>query len=628
MIVLSTLVAAIVEVLNEVRKFRERHLAYMVGAVFDEYIWPKFKDALPVREEAIVEAARDPGTRISDGALAGKLPFAAMQPGPGKTSARWGLLVLILFVGAVLYFTGWTIVLAFYAIAIFFFWDKWKEKERFDYPGLPLEDPAQAVKLLTLDRLTAKATKSGGEAGLNEADQKTLNELLGDAALKSTYDRLLKRRRFIEEIVKVSKSVATNPTSAQTASAKRISATDFMAQLARSEFGAAIEKAAADELKTVLTEVARRFDAIGKDTLETFRERSRRWSVGVAFVLAFAVNVDAITIMDTFYRNPDLATKVEEAYADRLAEFGARIDAQVPTNQGDPKTPEDAEKDAKREFEALKKRIAETNKIIKEEVSGLAALGVPIGWERYPYCSVDSTKKLDAACREVVGILEQRIDKTIVDTLCRVANVPEGQKISEADKEKRRKVAADRLDEVRKLLRQASVKQSESNNTYSGPTFTAYKKAYLACLGSDDLVHSVKATWLAAELWVSTRRDPGLMAWIAGVLLGGALIGLGGPFWFDVYRRLSSVASIARSLGATAKPIPKTETQPAAATADPQTGHQPTSIGDAFVKVREADKALEKARAADRVLAAERSSEREPETRAHPELMPNGNVAT
>jgi len=35
--------------------------------------------------------------------------------------------------------------------------------------------------------------------------------------------------------------------------------------------------------------------------------------------------------------------------------------------------------------------------------------------------------------------------------------------------------------------------------------------------------------------------------WAGSVLLGGLLVGLGGPFWFDTYRRLASLSSVARA---------------------------------------------------------------------------------
>ena len=39
-----------------------------------------------------------------------------------------------------------------------------------------------------------------------------------------------------------------------------------------------------------------------------------------------------------------------------------------------------------------------------------------------------------------------------------------------------------------------------------------------------------------------------LLKWFLAVLLAGLLIGLGGPFWFDTFRKLSALTSIVRGL--------------------------------------------------------------------------------
>ena len=67
-----------------------------------------------------------------------------------------------------------------------------------------------------------------------------------------------------------------------------------------------------------------------------------------------------------------------------------------------------------------------------------------------------------------------------------------------------------------------------------------------------------------------------VLVWLLGVLLGGLLIGLGGPFWFDVIRKLTRALNVGRS-GA--------EAQQARDEADRKrasNGVQPTSVLDAF----------------------------------------------
>lgn len=47
-----------------------------------------------------------------------------------------------------------------------------------------------------------------------------------------------------------------------------------------------------------------------------------------------------------------------------------------------------------------------------------------------------------------------------------------------------------------------------------------------------------------------------VVAWIFSVLLAGFLIGLGGPFWFDVFQKLSGLAGIARRFEGAARQAP------------------------------------------------------------------------
>ena len=67
------------------------------------------------------------------------------------------------------------------------------------------------------------------------------------------------------------------------------------------------------------------------------------------------------------------------------------------------------------------------------------------------------------------------------------------------------------------------------------------------------------APWLTEELpkgqsigawsrfWQWFGKSPGEFGrWLGSVFLGGLLVGLGGPFWFDTYRRLAAMSSVAK----------------------------------------------------------------------------------
>ena len=57
-----------------------------------------------------------------------------------------------------------------------------------------------------------------------------------------------------------------------------------------------------------------------------------------------------------------------------------------------------------------------------------------------------------------------------------------------------------------------------------------------------------KARWGKMTPW---EQSITLVGWLLSVLLGGFLIGLGGPFWYDLYKRLSMFTSVVRGLQST-----------------------------------------------------------------------------
>ncbi|MEO0913922.1 MAG: hypothetical protein AAFY59_13185, partial [Pseudomonadota bacterium] len=409
MIVFSTFVVAIVEVIHAARGMRKRHLTYLVGAVFDEFIWPEFQGHLQAGEGRLLRTdPTDPFTAGEMGAVSRHLSSMA-EWAPNRVSREvggrkvglalpsvWWLVAVVIL--ALLFLLGWVIPLLLILPVLYLAIDWAKEPDRFNYPGLPLGDTQQLALLRRLDERDALR----GKAGRTPAEEARLEALeadaaLNDAALVSEHTRLTKRRVFIAEIAKISKSVAADPGRAKTAFAEHMTAVEFMGQLARTEFGVAIRDAAKDDLDVVVTEIARRFDAIGHDTLVTFRERSRWWSVAAAFALALVANVNVITLIEVYYRNPDVANQIQETYAPLLEEQAAR---EV--------TPEAARvaEDAETAVAELRQQVADTEEEIRREINQLVDLGAPVGWSRFPICAVDQPTLMDRGCE--AAFAEQR----------------------------------------------------------------------------------------------------------------------------------------------------------------------------------------------------------------------------
>ena len=83
-------------------------------------------------------------------------------------------------------------------------------------------------------------------------------------------------------------------------------------------------------IEWVLKDVAQKFDAFGAEASEYFESRARLLSVIVGFVLAFAINVNALALFETFMKRPDVTEaviargeSVTQSYED-AAEAGGR----------------------------------------------------------------------------------------------------------------------------------------------------------------------------------------------------------------------------------------------------------------------------------------------------------------
>src|SRR5688572_24478670 len=93
-----------------------------------------------------------------------------------------------------------------------------------------------------------------------------------------------------------------------------LSLTAFMERLGGSDYGVQLVShagAAGDKgVEWVLKDIAQKFDAFGAEASQYFESRARLLSVIVGFVLAFAINVNAFVLFETFMKRPDVTEAV------------------------------------------------------------------------------------------------------------------------------------------------------------------------------------------------------------------------------------------------------------------------------------------------------------------------------
>jgi hypothetical protein len=319
---------------------------------------------------------------------------------------------------------------------------------------------------------------------------------------------------------------------------------------------AAAGKVAADTLDTVLKDIAQKFDGFGKDAASYFEGRARFMSVMVAIVLAFAVHVDAVDLFKTYLRDPNARAKVIEQSQAVTAQYKAAQEAADALRKLAPKpdatlTPEEAKKleDAKKAAEASKTpaekiRDREEAKKQKEEEAKKAA---------------DIKKQVDD--------LEKDAQTAIANTKATIKQYADlGVPLGWNDD--RRKVA-----NMKMLVWTCEELKDEQ------AAWVTWWRAWRECKPDDkkddatakqpkDLQHVNQYV----NAWIEVPWT--LNAWCY-LILGGLLIGLGSPFWFDAVTSLTSLRS---AVGGTAG----SASQPAAPAAADAGKAQPVTPVGAF----------------------------------------------
>jgi hypothetical protein len=512
----------------------------------------------------------------------------------------------------VLLVSGWAILVPLLLAVIALSVDTTRERDRQTLPGLGNLPPERAALLWALaeamlerDRLEAiPAAQRTPDAAQTLADLRARIEAAGEDD-RQTARRMKMRQSFIDELVRASESINAGAGGAGVGRTS-IPTTVFIAQIARSEFGAALRMAARDRIDILVTDLARRYDRLGAESSQTFREMSRRWSVIAAFAVALLVNVDAVRLFDALYRDPDLAVRVEAAYAPRLEEMSqaaARLEAALAQPPAPPATGASTagiatgDAAAKEDLAKLKAQIAELRTQMAGTTAELEGLGVPVGWRHFPFC-LPGTEIMagvtpppaDAECAAMAARAEAAIRAA---SAVKPGTGPD------------RFTYAGLLDAslARPFLidGQPAPCPGQREGTCS---IADYRPAFADAPAA--FLHAARvragAYIEAGRMWWAARGDGALLSWAAGVLLAGALIGLGGPFWFDIYRRLSAFAEVARAFGLRGQPRSPADAA-AAPPGDPETVHRPANVVEAFTLTEAAQARLDTVRAEEASFA-------------------------
>ncbi len=290
---------------------------------------------------------------------------------------------------------------------------------------------------------------------------------------------------------------------------------EFMERLGSTEVGKEIKAAAAAtgkdvadaEAKTdaVLKDIALKFDAFGKDAATYFEGRARFLSVAVAIALAFAIHVDAIDLFKTYLQNPNATASViaqSQAVTDQMKSAQAAVEASKKLAAA--AAPDDQKKPAEPAQPAVPPEPAKTSPDAAPNTA-----------------SSDNTKKQ-------LEELQQAADKAISDAKKMIKQFTDlGVPFGWSDA---RIAAADMWVLV------WTCKQLKDGVTEKHWTL------WQECKPNDDPAY--KGPQLQyRNVWFGIPMT--LNIWFC-LLLGGFLIGLGAPFWYDA---VTGLANISKTLG-------------------------------------------------------------------------------
>ena len=140
-----------------------------------------------------------------------------------------------------------------------------------------------------------------------------------------------------------------------------------------SDMGKEFLEALEDKAETVFDEFAKRYEILGIKFTKSYRSNARVWATVIALVLAFAINIDSVFVVNTYLTNQEMRQAVigqESAIVDGYTTVEEQFEA-------------DAAKESitKEEFENA---FADA----QEELDAFTSAGFPIGWSYFPHTAL------------------------------------------------------------------------------------------------------------------------------------------------------------------------------------------------------------------------------------------------
>lgn len=263
-----------------------------------------------------------------------------------------------------------------------------------------------------------------------------------------------------------------------------VSTEDFLRRLPDTDLFKQLKTHGPNEAQALVKHLADKYDQYGAGATDYFKRRAQLLSILMGILLALFANIHAVRLYDAFIKNPDLAQRMEAQASNIRQALESQQPSTAPAPEPIPKAAPGPEPKA----------------------------GQPGATQGAATQANSATKPIDYA--EV----KAELDKTIATLKSyQEMGLPIGWRyypncFGRDTKDTRCDKATDKA-AVDKATQEAQKKPD-----------------------------SETPPCLIVSLFDTTKNDPfGVLLWLFTVVLTGILIGLGGPFWFDLAVRLSHV---------------------------------------------------------------------------------------
>lgn len=261
---------------------------------------------------------------------------------------------------------------------------------------------------------------------------------------------------------------------------KKMTTLQFIERLAETPEGAALERHSREDLRKALSSAAYQYERLGESQSQYFQSRASLLSVLAGILVAVFVNLDSISLFHGLTKNTELSSRVALTLEHERLE----------TLQGLAVSPENITEAA----------YGEIGSDLLALTGDVRTLGLPIGRKMFPHCEGYFKEEADASTTAPSP------DADYIDPRC------------------------------------SGSKQELANQTWAR-SFSEYQDEW-GTKGAGLLTPVVDRTGYTAQRIAAIGKNPEtFLLWALGILVSGGLIGLGAPFWFGIFKRLTTYAS-------------------------------------------------------------------------------------